>query len=750
MPLTPPGAHTPAYDAPDLTTCDTEPIQVPGAIQPHGVLLAVADETLEVVMASVNTDSLLGRAADDVLGRPLAAVLGPRAAELVARRAGEGFPGEPLVVVLDEVAGGGLAGRECDLRVHRSGERTVVEVEAAERARATPMSYQSARSAMSRLGAATTVTSLADQIACEIRALSGFDRVMVYRFDEQWNGEVVAEDRRPDLNPFLGLHYPASDIPAQARRLYTVNWLRLIADIAYVPVPLAPIVDPGTGAPLDLSHSSLRSVSPIHVEYLSHMGVTASMSVSLVVEGELWGLVACHHYSGPHRPPLDARSAAEFLAQVASPMIADRERADAREAALATQAMLAEITARVSASSDDPLDSLLADPSLLALMNATGAALNFDGVVRTVGQVPDDASLRRIAGIIDRPDRYAIQTSNLAALEPGLAHLASVASGVLRIGASPDRWLMWLRPEMEQVVDWGGDPTNKQLAAAEGSHVRLSPRRSFEKWRQVVRGHSEVWTQWEVEAADVLGRHMNGLLLLRSREQIAMAESIQRHVVLDHAPDFPGVDLVASYRPATTYQLGGDWWDAFELAPGRLALVIGDVAGHGVSAASAMMQLRTALRAYLFEGHSPAGCLDRLDRLMDGLLDVQVATAVVVLLDVATGEVEIANAGHPPPLLSAPGSAEEVAGDVRPLLGVGEGVARSMRLVLPVGATLLLYTDGLVERRGSDMLERTDRLRAITSATTDGEPLQALVDRVLAMQESGADDDTTLLAVRRT
>jgi hypothetical protein len=509
-------------------------------------------------------------------------------------------------------------------------------------------------------------------------------------------------------------------------------------------------VDPGTGAPLDLSHSSLRSVSPIHVEYLSHMGVTASMSVSLVVEGELWGLVACHHYSGPHRPPLDARSAAEFLAQVASPMIADRERADAREAALATQAMLAEITARVSASSDDPLDSLLADPSLLALMNATGAALNFDGVVRTVGQVPDDASLRRIAGIIDRPDRYAIQTSNLAALEPGLAHLASVASGVLRIGASPDRWLMWLRPEMEQVVDWGGDPTNKQLAAAEGSHVRLSPRRSFEKWRQVVRGHSEVWTQWEVEAADVLGRHMNGLLLLRSREQIAMAESIQRHVVLDHAPDFPGVDLVASYRPATTYQLGGDWWDAFELAPGRLALVIGDVAGHGVSAASAMMQLRTALRAYLFEGHSPAGCLDRLDRLMDGLLDVQVATAVVVLLDVATGEVEIANAGHPPPLLSAPGSAEEVAGDVRPLLGVGEGVARSMRLVLPVGATLLLYTDGLVERRGSDMLERTDRLRAITSATIDGEPLQALVDRVLAMQESGADDDTTLLAVRRT
>ncbi|WP_193611163.1 SpoIIE family protein phosphatase [Nocardioides lijunqiniae] len=749
IPLTPPGDHTPAYAATDLTTCDTEPIHVPGAIQPHGLLLAVADETLEVVMASANTVSLLGLATDDVVGRPLADVLGPRAAQLVQGRAGEGFPGEPLVVVLDEVGRGELAGLECDLRVHRSGARTVVELETVERVRATPMSYQSARSAMARLGAATTVMTLADQIAREVRALSGFDRVMVYRFDEEWNGEVVAEDRRPDLNPFLGLHYPASDIPAQARRLYTVNWLRLITDISYVPVPLTPIVDPGTGAPLDLSHSSLRSVSPVHVEYLSHMGVTASMSVSLVIEGELWGLVACHHYSGPHRPPLEARSAAEFLAQVASPMIADRERADDREAALATQAMLAEITARVSASSDDPLDSLLGDPALLPLMNATGLALNFDGVVRTVGKVPDEAALRRIATIVDRPDRYAIQSSNLAALDPGLADLAPVASGVLRIGASPDRWLMWLRPEIEQVVDWGGDPTNKLLAAAEGPHVRLSPRRSFEKWRQVVRGHSEVWSHWEVEAADVLGRHMNGLLLLRSREQIAMAESLQRHVVLDHAPDFAGVDLVASYRPATSYQLGGDWWDAFELAPGRLALVIGDVAGHGVTAASAMMQLRTALRAYLFEGHSPAECLDHLDRLMDGLLDVQVATAVVVLLDVATGEVEIANAGHPAPLLSAPGSAREVDGDVRPLLGVGEGVARSVRLTLPVGTTLLLYTDGLVERRGSDMVERTDRLRAITSATTDGEPLQDLVDRVLAMQESGADDDTTLLAVRR-
>ncbi|WP_309647994.1 SpoIIE family protein phosphatase [Nocardioides sp.] len=747
-PSTPPGDHTPAYDPVDLTTCDTEPIHVPGAIQPHGVLVAVDDDAV-VVMASANAGAMLGQDAEVVVGRPLGDVIGSRAADLVDRRVAQGYPDEPLVAVLDEVPLGGLAGRAVDLHVHRSGERTIVEVEPVQHVRDTSMTYQSARSAMGRLAAAGSVVGLADQLAREVRTLTGFDRVMVYRFDDDWNGEVVAEDRRPDLNSFFGLHYPATDIPAQARRLYTVNWLRLIVDIGYTPVPLTPILDAGTGAPLDLSHSTLRSVSPIHVEYLSHMGVTASMSVSLLVEGELWGLIACHHYSGPHRPPHDARSAAQFLAQVSSPMIADRERADDREAALSTQALLAELTARVSSSSESPLDALISDPALMKLMSASGVAMNFDGTIRTVGVVPATEDLVRIAAVTDDPGRYATHTDHLAGTDPALAHLAPVVSGVLRIGASSERWLLWLRPEIEQVVDWGGDPTNKLLSASEGRHVRLSPRRSFDTWRQVVRGHSQGWAPWELEASEVMGRHVNGLLLLRSREQIAMAESLRRNVVLDRAPGFAGVELVARYRPATTYQLGGDWWDAFELPDGRLALVIGDVAGHGVSAASAMTQVRTALRAYLFEGHSAASCLDHLDRLMDGLLDLSVATAVIALLDIATGRVEIANAGHPPALLTGPDGAREVAHDARPLLGVGVGQADTVVVDLPVGETLLLYTDGLVERRGYDMDERTDRLRVLASSTSVEESLDRLADRVLALQDGTEDDDTTLLAVRR-
>ena len=156
-----------------------------------------------------------------------------------------------------------------------------------------------------------------------MRRLTGFDRVMIYRFDEDWNGQVVAEDRADGLNSFLGLRYPASDIPAQARALYRSQWLRLIVDVGYRPVPLVPPLNPLTGRPLDLSHASLRSVSPVHVEYLHNMGVSASMSISLLDRGELWGLIACHHYAGPHQPPYEIRVAAEFLGQTLSARMVD-------------------------------------------------------------------------------------------------------------------------------------------------------------------------------------------------------------------------------------------------------------------------------------------------------------------------------------------------------------------------------------------------------------------------------------------
>jgi len=743
-------AHTPAYDVATLTTCDAEPIHVPGAIQPHGVLVAL-DDAQQVVVCSANIETMLGISADEAFGRPLAALVGSDLAARVEARRDEGYPSDPMVVVLGKPAAGELGGQQVDVRVHASAERVVVELEGSPVQGLGAIGYRSARTAMTRLAAASTLAELTDLLAHEVRDLTGFDRVMVYRFDSEWNGEVVAEAKRADLNPFFGLHYPASDIPAQARRLYELNPIRLIADIGYAPVPLVPLLDPHSGRPLDLSHASLRSVSPIHIEYLANMGVTASMSISILIDDRLWGLIACHHYSGAHRPGQEARSAAEFVTQVASHLVAHRERADARDAAVLTRGEMTLLSARLSATDDDVLDTLFADPALLSVFGATGVANLFQGTLRTAGDVPDLATMLAISDVLNEPDAYLSSTDHLAGLDPRFADVAGVASGVLRVGSLPDQWGMWFRPEQRQVVDWGGDPTNKRLAAEEGADVRLSPRKSFEKWREVMSGHGVPWEPWHLEAAEELGRTINSLLLLRSREQVAMAESMQRSVVLDRAPEFAGVELTARYRPASTYQLGGDWWDAFELDERRLAFAVGDVAGHGVAAASAMTQVRTALRAYLYDGHTPGGCLDRLDRLMDGLLGIGVATALVAVLDRDTGLVEIASAGHPDPLLvTADGAAQELALERRPLLGVGTGTAPSSVVDLSGGELLVLFTDGLVERRGSDTEVQTDRLLDLASgagvAAVDAD-VSAWADLVLAELDT-PDDDTTLLAVR--
>ncbi len=743
----PPSAHTPAYEPVDLTTCDREPIHVPGAIQPHGFLLAL-DSGLRVVTASGNLAQMIDVLPAEAIGRPLAEVLGPSIADLVR----EGTVSGPEVDLLtarlsgSAVTAGLLSGVLVDIRVHRSGERIVIEVEPAAHLGSPGLSLRSARGAMGRLAGSRSVVDLGDRLAHEVRDLLGFDRVMVYRFDSEWNGEVIAEVRRQDLNSFLGLHYPASDIPAQARRLYTVNWTRLIADVDYTPVPLQPLLDPVTGAPLDLSHSTLRSVSPIHLEYLSNMGVTASMSVSIVVNEQLWGLVACHHYSGPHRPSQDARAAAELLGQLASQMFFDREQAEQREAILATRSRLSALIDRLSAQTQD-LFTLLQDPDLLSMFDAQGASLFLAGEVRSTGLSIGEGAARHIADLLHQKGAVVTSSDHLADRQPALGSEIAGVAGALRVGSSSDWWLLLLRPELERFVDWGGDPTNKQIAAAEGEDIRLSPRKSFERWREVVHGRSLPWSPPQLDAAEALAGHLQNQQLLRSREQIAMAESVQRSVVLDRAPRVEGVDLVATYLPATTYQLGGDWWDSFELADGRVALVVGDVAGHGVAAASAMVQIRTTLRAFLFDGHGAAECLDRLDSFMDRMLPDQLASAVVVIVDRAQGTLEIANAGHPPPLLLEGSSARFLELDAKPLLGVGSHPATSLAFDLAPDATMLLYTDGLIERRGLDLDVSLEQLR-VAALDADVADLVAWLEWLVVDLAVNEDDDTTLLALR--
>ncbi|MBB6627480.1 SpoIIE family protein phosphatase [Nocardioides sp. KIGAM211] len=743
--------HTPAYAPADLTNCEDEPIHVPGAIQPHGLLLAADPDTLVVAVVSANVEQLVGVPLGTAAGRHLSDFVGVDIADDVRRRVRERAFSEPLIVFLPEDLPGEYAGREIDISLHRSGTRLVIELETVGRPRSVMLTYQSARAAMARLSAETSVLGLAQQLAREVADLTEFDRVMVYRFDEQWNGEVIAEQRREDLNPFLGLHYPATDIPAQARRLYTVNWTRLIADVAYAPVPLHPLVDRASGTPLDLSHSTLRSVSPIHLEYLHNMGVGASMSISLVQNGELWGLIACHHYSGAHRPSQDARAAAEFLGQVASQQIAERDRTDAGLRALVTSEVLSRTLARVASAHGPLLDALVDDPEILSLVDASGLALAADGRLQTRGDVPSPEALAVIVeSLLAVADGGVAHSDHLTELDPRLASYDDLPAGALVVSTAPDRWLLWLRPELEQTVDWGGDPSNKRLASAEGADVRISPRKSFEKWREVVSGRSRPWAPEDIGAAESLRTRITGIQLTRSHEQIQVAESLQRSVLAERAPRIDGLEVAVRYTSAASYQLGGDWWDCVQLDDDRVAFVIGDVAGHGVEAVAAMTQVRAALRAYLLAGEDIGPTLDKLDHFVVALVDDQIASALVVVVDRKNRRIEAASAGHPAPMLLGAAPGDELRPTARPVLGLGAGEATTVSLEVPAGTTFVMFTDGLVERRGADLF---DNLRLLREAAGDGpaaggDALEAWVDDLLGVIPDRGGDDTTVVAVR--
>ncbi len=513
----------------DLTNCEREPIHIPGAVQPHGVLFACRGASLEVRQVSASVASHAGVSPEAALGHPLAALLtAGSGARLVAASSVEPLRGvNPVPVELP-------SGAAFDAVLHRvDGDADLLVVELEPRRELGLGFHPRMRASVTRMQGTTDVLDLCQIAAEEIRLLTGFDRVMTYRFDREWNGEVIAEARRDDLEPFLGLHYPASDIPAQARRLYTLNWLRLIADIGYAPSPLVPALDPVTGAPLDLSFSVLRSVSPIHVEYLRNMGVTASMSISLLRDGQLWGLVACHHYSGPKTVPFTVRETAEYLGQTLSWQVSVRETAllaDRRRAAQRLESLVVESMAATLDFADG-----LAAAALPAVTEAAGAAVVFEGRVSRVGAAPD---AHRVQALVRRlqqgSDDDVVATDHLATLMPEAAAWDDVAAGVLAvpIARAQGDYVLWFRPATEREVRWAGDP-RKQVTVSDGVS-RLSPRGSFALWCEQVRGRSTPWEDWQVEAASNLRR---GILAGVSRRAAELRRLNEGLLAADRAKD---------------------------------------------------------------------------------------------------------------------------------------------------------------------------------------------------------------------
>ncbi|CAN5681824.1 hypothetical protein BH09ACT8_BH09ACT8_52140 [soil metagenome] len=732
----------------DLDNCAREPIHIPGSIQPRGVLAVVRESDFEVRQISANVDELLGRPVDDVLGRHLSAVVGAeQAAKLIHATSNFGNLGErnPHECVID-VRG---EHRMFDAILHREPDGVLlVELEIAygERPFSFPNTYQAVRSSIEELNGTATMAELYDTAARAVRDLTGFDRVMVYRYDEDYNGEVVAEAKREDLNSFLGLHYPATDIPAQARALYEKNWIRLISDVDYTPAPLVPAIDPASGKPLDLTYASLRSVSPIHIEYLQNMGVHASMSISLLRHGRLWGLIACHHYSGPHLPPFGSRAAAEFLGSTLSLRLVDQYEDDRLHKRLNAQAVLSKLTVATLNDAVPLTAVLLGEPNLLDLVPGDGVVVHLHGEHQVRGSVPPPEVVSAVAAWARRADDEIAGTDNLSQELPAVDFDPQLAAGALVLNLPDGQYAVWFRSEVLRSVDWGGDPHNKAIAVDEGDHVRLSPRKSFELWREILHHRSEPWSPSEIESAEALRGHLVESLYRRTRVTLRMAETLQRSLLPATIPTLENWQLTAHYEPAAGGRVGGDWYDAFTLRDGRLMMLLGDVAGHGLTAAGAMAQLRNVLRAHLFTGAAPDEALNRLNDFCVHMMPRTFATVIAARVDLSSGHVEAASAGHLMPYLT--NSAPRVVPApivLSPPIGVRGMTYAPSTFTIEPEHTLVMYSDGLVERRDSTIDDGLDRL-AETLLRVGDSPASWIST---AMASSDTDDDVTIVTLRR-
>lgn len=477
-----------------LNACAQEPIHLPGAVQPHGALLALRPEDLVVTHASLNLRDFLGLSATAALGKGLAEVLGRKAVAALPAAPAEGTP---EVLLLDQ--GEGYAA------VHRRDGRILVELEHddAEAAAASPVATAEAVVRELREGAAHG--ALLPAAARAFRRLTGFDRAMVYRFAADGHGEVVAEDLAEGQAPYLGLRYPASDIPAQARRLYLLQRVRCIADAGYLPVPVTAAA--AEDRPLDMSGCAIRSVSPVHLAYMRNMGSAASLTVSLVVEGTLWGLLVCHHRT-PRLAGPRLRALCDLLGQVLSSFVAGQEQAAAATRSAARREQLQAVVAALAdpAGPAHPAERLArAEAALLELAGASGAWLRLGGREVALGAAPPEAAARAVAAALGGTGPDPRATDDLSAWLPGGA--ATAGGGIagalwLPLPTGPGDGLLWTRPELAGTVAWGGDPRK----AGPDERGRISPRTSFAAWVEQVRGRSAPWTEEELAAARDLAR----------------------------------------------------------------------------------------------------------------------------------------------------------------------------------------------------------------------------------------------------
>lgn len=488
----------------DLDACAREPIHIPGAIQPHGVVLVAGRTSQEIRYAAGDVGRLLG--CEAWIGRTLGEVLGDRLAARVAQATQSGA----VTAYAGHLAGGE---RPLDVSAHVDGDHLIVEIEPGlEQALPATAILGQLEAAGAAFERAPNLRALCDRAAIEFRRLTGFDRVMIYRFLDDEAGVVLAEDLAEGMPSFLNHHFPGSDIPPQARALYVRNLVRVIPDVHYLPAPLIPAWH--EPEPLDMSDCALRSVAPVHMQYLRNMGVGASASVSIVKDGLLWGLIACHHRE-PKLMPYDVRAAARTLAGGLARQVRAKEEAEGYRERLRLRGLEDEVSGRLARAGglDANLPAGLA--ALQRMLDADGVATLRAGELHLHGVHPPESQVRDLARWVIEAGPEPVVTDRLSELYPPASDFQAQGSGLTGLVVSADEpfVILWFRAEAPEVVNWAGNP---HKAVTLGPGEVLTPRASFDAWRETVRGRSRRWTLAEADAA------------LRLRETLLEARSHRR------------------------------------------------------------------------------------------------------------------------------------------------------------------------------------------------------------------------------
>ncbi len=529
-----------------LERCTNEAIELVGAIQSHGVLIAL--DGRRVAMVSANASTMFGMASTAMLGCHAGEILGPLAESQVfaAEVRGELSPSVPTFL---DIRCAALASA-IPAQIHRTGELTVIEMEWQQNqnvSRDLPRnSFIPVHDSLWSFDETADIESYSAFIADQLRVLTDFDRVLVYRFDDDWNGAVIAESRNDHLPTLNGHRFPSGDIPSQARALYAKNLIRLLADSLAPPIPLIPARNPVTGAPLDMSFSVLRAMSPVHLEYLKNMGVRASVSVSLIVNGRLWGLIACHNRE-PRQVSFRLRELIEIIGRTASLKLSTMNASQRSCYMSRIQIILTELTRMLRDHGDIGQLVKLMNTEILNLVGADGVAIGIGSQRYYAGVTPNDQQVEALAAWV----KYRVSTDMefhcdcLESLYSPASEFVTNGAGLLAICIKEpfNDYILWFRREMSQTISWAGNPEKSLVIDTSGP--RIEPRRSFSAWIQKVRGHSLPWKEQECDVARSLSRSLVEFLAVR-----AMNHSQQRNeAILESAGEgIIGLDLDGRVR----------------------------------------------------------------------------------------------------------------------------------------------------------------------------------------------------------